>query len=103
MNYTIKPYIHNEEEKFTTLFTEIHKFSIEDLNLAIEEIDNVFSGKYELSSINGDVVSSIEFDKDKAVITYYGEKISEEPTQGIYKMLTDYRDALNYYEANNSI
>lgn len=85
------------DPKYGTLFDELLNYNIDDLNFAIEDIENVFNGKYKASSLNGAIMSSIDYDKEKAVITYYDELIGEESTQEIYQMLKDYRDAIIYF------
>ncbi len=102
MKYKIRPYIHNEDEKYLTLFTEIHKLSLDELNSVLKDMENVFSGQYSVSCINGVVVSSIEFDRENSKILYYDDLIGEEPTMEIYNMLKDYRDAIIKYEESSS-
>ena len=102
MEHSIRPYIHNENPKYTTLFTEIHKLPLVELNKIIADIENVFNGKYKVSSFCGDVVSTVEFDKDISRIEYYSETIGEEPTIDIYNMLKAYRDKLVEYQKTKS-
>lgn len=98
MDYSIRPYIHNEDPRYVTLFTEIHKLSLIELNKIISDFESVFSGKYGASSFSGEVVFTVEFDKDAAKIVYLGDLIGIEPSIDIYNMLKAYRNRIVEYD-----
>lgn len=101
MKYSIKPFLIAEDNRYQTLITEITGLSIAELNLILEDFENVFSGKYEASSFSGNV-AVVEFDKMSSRISHFDELIGEEPTNEIYTMLKEYRDALVNYESKNT-
>ena len=102
MQYCIKPYIKLDNSiyhnKYDTLITEIMAMSIEELNEVISGIENVFAGIWELNSFTGQHMTSVSYDKEKAVISYFDDVIGEESTMEIYNMLKEYRDKLSNYE-----
>lgn len=86
------------ENKYWIFSGELNKYGIDQLNEVIRDIENVFENKYTSSSFVGEVVFTVEFNKDVSKIEYYSEAIGEEPTIDIYNMLKDFRYKLIEYE-----
>ena len=90
------------DNKYWIFSGELNNYNLEQLNEAIENIENVFKGHYQASSFFGDVVFTVEFDNEMSRIAYYDELVCEEPTIEIYNMLKDYRAKLiEYIEAKD--
>ncbi len=86
------------DDKYWILSGELNKYSVQELEQAILDMENVFNDKYSASSFYGEVVFCVEYNKDIAKIEYYSEYVGEEPTLEIYNMLKAYRDKLKDYE-----
>jgi|GEM_PF-3773998 len=82
------------DNKYWILSGELNNYSIEQLNETLSDMENVFDGKYTISSFYGSVVFCVEYDKNIAKIEYYDEYIGEEPTIEIYNMLKNFREKL---------
>jgi hypothetical protein len=89
MKYQIKPYFKIEDEKYWILSVEIGSLLMEELKDIIEDIECIFSGKYDESSFSGKVVSIVRMRKDLSSIWYYEEEIGTCTTQEIYEMLKE--------------
>ncbi|MDR3226556.1 MAG: hypothetical protein LBT56_02660 [Prevotellaceae bacterium] len=97
MKYKIKPFLIDESNKYGVLFDEIMELSLNSINGIIEDMDNVFSGKYNASSFSGNL-AIVDFDSKITHISHFDELIGEKNTLDIYNMLKKYRDKLVEYE-----
>lgn len=85
------------DEKYWILSGELNSYSVDELNDILLDIENVFNGKNHESSFSNNV-AIVSFTKDKSKIEYFGDFIGEEPTNDIYEMIKNYRDARLAYE-----
>jgi len=94
MKYQIKPYIQIDNIEYQTLITEIMNLSLEEINFIIEDMNNIFAGKYAASSFSGQHMSIVGFNRDIATISYFDDLIGKESTLDIYNMLKSYQRVL---------
>lgn len=98
MNYIIKPFLLDLDNKYGVLFDEIMSMSLTQLDEIIIGLEAVFNGKWSANSFSGHHMSIVNYDKRVAKIGYFDELIGEEPTIEIYNMLKAYRDKRREYE-----
>ena len=99
MKYKVKPYIQVDKIEYQTLITEIMNLSLEEINFIIEDMNNVFAGKYAASSFSGQHMAIVDFNRDIATIRYFDDLIGKESTLDVYNMLKSYQRIL--IECNN--
>jgi hypothetical protein len=93
MKYSIRPFLVDESGIYGILFDEIMSLSLDSISEVIEDMENVFSGKYNMSSFSGNL-AIVDFDNTIAKINHFDELIGEEPVVDIYNMLVSYHKIL---------
>jgi hypothetical protein len=97
MKYSIRPFIYNTEEKYTTFLSEIHNLSIAELNHVIEDFYAVMNGMHdELSWKSG--IADLDIRKEVTHLSCRNVFMAEIPTVELYNMLIVYRDKWLEYE-----
>lgn len=102
MKYSVRPYIYNTEEKYTTFLSEIHQLSFSELNDIIENLYGVRNGSHETSDWKG-TVSSLDMRKEISHLSYRNVFMADIPTIELYNMLKAYRDKWLEYENKEEV
>jgi hypothetical protein len=102
MNYTIKPYIQNNDANLVMFLTEIHQQSLSELQDIVESCENVMNNKGK-ELYWGWHVSSLDMKHETTTLSYNSQTEIEIPTIDIYNMLKAYRDKLIDYEKENNL
>lgn len=93
MNFSIKPYIHSDDDRFNTMFSEIYSMSESMIDDGIISCQYVLSGQHE--QLNwGLEVFELTIEKHIARLEYHGEFVSSIPTSEFMKLLQKYKEAL---------
>lgn len=95
MKYTIdnNGVLKLDEPNYWILSGELNNMSIGRLNEIIEDMEDVFNGKFEESSFSENVIV-VNFNKSYATIEDYEKILGKEPVLDFYDMLKKIRDVL---------
>ncbi|GAA3524139.1 hypothetical protein GCM10022393_43470 [Aquimarina addita] len=100
--FEIKPYINANNADFNLMFSEIYQMTSSEIQDGIDSCTLAIDGKYEKMSWGLEVFELL-IRKEISILEYHGDFVAEIPTKDILKMLTDYKNALKYFEANGSM
>ena len=98
--FSIKPYIEGNNPDFNLMFSEIYRMNYEEILDGIETCKRAIS-ENELYSWGFEVFELL-IKKNTSILEYNGDFIMEIPTLHILNMLSEYKDALDYFKGHKT-